>query len=253
MDIIDLSRLGISGLFILLNIVNYFRQRKLKKKIKDCSDWIWLTVGFEFVILCLEVIIILILDQNYEKLTLPLFHLCAKISLLKPQKCHAHILSFLLCEFVFSIYKTILDLDFNRICFWINVAKSISNGSLFILFVIPPFWKCCFKKNLPNNEESTTNDDVDVEIKQNDSKKFAYVHDSSNLFSKMTFSWILPMYIYGYETQIDVDMLEKISSTEKSSDHYEAFKNFCFDPKQHLFRHCLQMNGFLIFIGAIFR
>ena len=124
MDIIDLSRLGISGLFILLNIVDYFRQRKLRKKtIKDYSDWIWLTVGFEIVILCLETIIILILDQNYEKLTLPLFHLCAKISLLKPTQkfCHAHILSFLLCEFVFSIYGTILDFDFNRIWFWIPV------------------------------------------------------------------------------------------------------------------------------------
>ena len=70
MDIIDLSRLGISGLFILLNIVNYFRQRKLKKKIKDYSDWIWFTVGFEIVILCLEVIIILILDQGPNHLLL---------------------------------------------------------------------------------------------------------------------------------------------------------------------------------------
>ena len=70
MDIIDLSRLGISGLFILLNLVNYFRQRKLKKKIKDYSDWIWLTVGFEIVILCLEVIIILILDQGPNHLLL---------------------------------------------------------------------------------------------------------------------------------------------------------------------------------------
>ena len=70
MDIIDLSRLGISGLFILLNLVNYFRQRKLKKKIKDYSDWIWFTVGFEIVILCLEVIIILILDQGPNHLLL---------------------------------------------------------------------------------------------------------------------------------------------------------------------------------------
>ena len=158
MDIIDSSRLGISGLFILLNIVNYFRQRKLKKKIKDCSDWIWLTVGFEIVILCLETIIILILDQNYEKLTLPLFLLFAKISLLKPTQkfCHAHIWSFLLCEFVFSIYRTILDLDFNRIWFWINVAKSISNGSLFILFVIPTFWNFCFEKDLSKDNEDAT-------------------------------------------------------------------------------------------------
>ena len=159
MDIIDLSRLGISGLFILLNIVNYFRQRKLRKKIiKDYSDWIWLTVGFEIVILCLETIIILILDQNYEKLTLPLFLLFAKISLLKPTQkfCHSHIWSFLLCEFVFSIYRTILDLDFNRIWFWINVAKFISNGSLFILFVIPTFWNFCFEKDLSKDNEDAT-------------------------------------------------------------------------------------------------
>ena len=54
-----------------------------------------------------------------------------------------------------------------------------------------------------------------INNEKNTGRKFSYDHNSSNLFSKLSFSWILPMYRRGYKTQIDVDMLEKISDHEK--------------------------------------
>ena len=196
----------------------------------------------ELLVLFLEIVTLLSFDENYEKIIMPSLCLCAKLCLIQPQKWQIHILIFVLAQFLLNFYQVIfIFFDTKLVCFWISAIRSVTNGCLLILFL-----PMCFKKRSQSISSQINNE-------KNSGRKFSYDHNSANLFSKLSFSWILPMYRRGYKTQIDVDMLEKISDHEKSSDHYNNFKKYCSDPKQHLFKPCLQMNIYLILFGAAFR
>ena len=229
--------LGTSGLFILISLAVFLAERKLERK--PWSDCILLAASVEILIVILQIIAILNFDDRYEELLVPVFCLCSKLCLVKSQRrWRIHIFLYLLAQICLEFYLLVFKyFDISLVCFWISAVKLLCNGSLFILFL-----PLCFKKEALETQE-----------KEKKSDKFGYVHDSSNLFSKLTFSWILPMYLYGYKNQIDVEMLEKISDNERSSDHYEWFKKHAQNLKDQLFKPCLQMNAYLVILGAIFR
>ena len=83
--------------------------------------------------------------------------------------------------------------------------------------------------------------------------QFKYDHESGNILTKWTFSWILNLLWHGYKTPIDVDILEKVTQNESSAEQCDKLKRLLSDPSTKLFRSCLKMNAYLIFLGAFYR
>ena len=131
--------------------------------------------------------------------------------------------------------------------FWICSLRSITNGSL-ILILLP---KCFTDQNIEegdSNEETTKN------------SKFKYKQNEVNLLSRWTYSWILPLLWHGYKTPIDVEVLEKVTEQEKSKIQAEKLKDIIEkgnDDKNYnvdkLFRACMKMNWYVIFLGGFYR
>lgn len=103
------------------------------------------------------------------------------------------------------------------------------------------------KPQYPNDKPMTPDHEPDMDT------TFVYQYNHVSFFSKMCFTWLLPLLQRGYRNPLEMRDLHKLPAEEKARRQYEHLKACVKEPEKRVLKACLIMNWKLILLGGFFR